>query len=225
MQLEWEHLGQPGGPLSPLDVVSIAGAFRDLGSLDRHRVGKGDAIWPATFKPIEVSQLLDDWEKDHAAGGGAPSTAVAWRRMVEDFVDLVGDDALVVSPRTMSNYADHLRLNRGLSAKTINGRYLAAIGAVYSHGVRKYVLTFIRFSTSRSAPMHHIGCVPKDSLRTRQGRYSRLLLGAETEPAVGFLGSQLTQAPGSESLCNSAARTTERIAGSFFFGSRPTQAP
>lgn len=88
---------------------------------------------------VSLTGLLELWEREHEAGGGSASTRADWRRMVEAFVGHLGHaDAEAVTPKDVDAWADHLRHERKLSAKTINGRYLAAIGSVYRLGIAKH---------------------------------------------------------------------------------------
>jgi hypothetical protein len=96
---------------------------------------------PPPSPPLALSHLLDLWEKDHAARGGAKRAAAEWRRVITGFIKHLGrDDAKAVTPKDVSTYADHLRHERSLSAKSINDTYLAAIGAVYRMGIAKHLL-------------------------------------------------------------------------------------
>jgi integrase len=63
--------------------------------------------------------------------------------MVGVFIKHLGGDrdATVVSPRDVSAFADHLRHEVGLSAKTVNGKYLSALGTLYRTGKRKHLLS------------------------------------------------------------------------------------
>lgn len=63
------------------------------------------------------------------------------RRIADAFAAHLGhDDAERVTPKDVSDFADHLRHNRGLKAKTINSRYLAALGSLYRLGIAKHVI-------------------------------------------------------------------------------------
>jgi integrase len=63
--------------------------------------------------------------------------------MVEDFAEFLrsrgrGEDPRSVTPQDVRAYADHLRHERGMKAKTINGKYLAALRSVYRVGVDRF---------------------------------------------------------------------------------------
>ena len=91
---------------------------------------------------VTIGALLEAWEREHSAAGGSARSADDWRRCINAFIKHLGhDDATAVSPKAVSDFADHLRHERGLSAKTINGRYLAALGAVYRLGIRKHLVS------------------------------------------------------------------------------------
>ena len=97
---------------------------------------------PAAASSVTLTGLLDLWKREHSAAGGSASTAKDWERIIGAFIKHLGGDrdAAAVSPKDVSGFADHLRHERKLSAKTINGRYLAAIGSIYRLGIRKHLL-------------------------------------------------------------------------------------
>lgn len=87
--------------------------------------------------------LYELWEREHKAAGGAEKTARDWRRMVEAFASFqrergLPDDAGAITPRHVTAYADHLRHEKKLTAKTINGKHLSAISTIFREGKRAF---------------------------------------------------------------------------------------
>lgn len=100
------------------------------------------APMPAKAQPgVTLTALRELWEREHAATGGAAKTVTDWKRIADAFTAHLGhDDAERVTPKDVSDFADHLRHDRGLKAKTINSRYLAALGSLYRLGIAKHVI-------------------------------------------------------------------------------------
>lgn len=101
---------------------------------------------PACLRPAEaevtLTGLLTLWKREHDAAGGSASAAETWARAIGAFRTHLGhDDAERVRPQDVTAFADFLRHDRRLSAKSINGSYLAAVGAVFTLGVAKHKLT------------------------------------------------------------------------------------
>lgn len=98
-------------------------------------------VAPKAAEGVTIGALLEAWKREHSAAGGSASTTKAWERMVADFTAYLrreglgnGDDATAAMPKHISALADHLRHDRGLSAKTVNGKYLSALGTIYRTG-------------------------------------------------------------------------------------------
>ena len=81
--------------------------------------------------------LLDLFEKYAAIPGRSPKTVAQWRPYVARLVAFLGDDnALAVTHDRLTAWRNHLRdeatyKGKPLSAKTINGSYLGAVGALF----------------------------------------------------------------------------------------------
>lgn len=100
------------------------------------------APMPVKAQPgVTLTALRELWEREHLAKGGAAKTLTDWKRSADAFAAYLGhDDAERVTPKNVSDFADNLRHDRGLMAKTINGRYLAALGSFYRLGIAKHVI-------------------------------------------------------------------------------------
>ncbi|GEC31462.1 hypothetical protein N181_01035 [Sinorhizobium fredii USDA 205] len=89
-------------------------------------------------KGISLIDLFDLWERDHLAGNGSPRTPGDFRQKIESFRDYLGHEEVGrITPLNVSEYCDFLRHEKGLSAKTVNGKYLAAIRIVFRVGLAK----------------------------------------------------------------------------------------
>ncbi len=98
---------------------------------------------PAAPVGPSLMALYELWEREHKAAGGADKTAKDWRRMVETFALFqrergLSDNAGLVTPQHVTAYADHLRHERKLSAKTINGKHLSALSTIFREGKRAF---------------------------------------------------------------------------------------
>lgn len=90
---------------------------------------------------VTLSDLFKLWERDHLANGKAPRTVLDYRQKLDDFIKFLGhENATAVLPKNVAAYADHLRHERGLSAKTVATKYLAMIKRLYSVGKKKVVI-------------------------------------------------------------------------------------
>jgi integrase len=80
--------------------------------------------------------LLDLFDKYAAIPGRSPKTIAQWRPYISRLVAFLGDDnALAVTHDKLTAWRNHLRdevkhKGKPLSAKTINGSYLGAVGAL-----------------------------------------------------------------------------------------------
>lgn len=89
-----------------------------------------------------ITGLFELWKRDHVANGKAAKTVGEYKQKVDDFVAyLQHDDASKVSHGDIAAYCDTLRHERGLSAKTVNGKYLATIRTIYRLGKEKAAVT------------------------------------------------------------------------------------
>ncbi|WP_426237378.1 DUF6538 domain-containing protein [Pararhizobium sp. DWP1-1-3] len=94
--------------------------------------------WGAKAKAVTLTDLFKLWERDHLADKGALGTPADFLQKIEDFKRHLGhEDAEAITGLNISEYCDMLRHERGLSAKTVNGKYLAAIRIVFRVGLAK----------------------------------------------------------------------------------------
>ncbi len=89
-----------------------------------------------------LNKLFELWERDHIAEGKSLRTVEDFRQKIEDFIKFVGHgSATRVTARDVANYTEHLRHERGLSARTVSTKYLATIRTIYRTGISKIVIT------------------------------------------------------------------------------------
>ncbi|WP_181164525.1 DUF6538 domain-containing protein [Amaricoccus solimangrovi] len=92
-----------------------------------------------------IAEVFEAWERDHKAAGGSEKTARDWRRMVENFATYQrgqgrSEAAGEATPQHVTAYANHLRHERKLAAKTINDKHLTALRTIYRHGKRVFMV-------------------------------------------------------------------------------------
>lgn len=86
-------------------------------------------------KGTAVTKLLEIWEKEHRANGRAEKTTADYRNIVRAFTAFLGhDDATTVTRGQIKSFCDHLMHEKGLSSKTVNGRYLTCLKAIFRAG-------------------------------------------------------------------------------------------
>lgn len=89
-------------------------------------------------KATTLTDLFKLWERDHLADKGAAGTPGDFLQKVESFKDYLGHEEVNrITPLNVSEYCDFLRHDKGLSAKTVNGKYLAAIRTIIRVGLAK----------------------------------------------------------------------------------------
>ncbi len=99
-------------------------------------------LGPAKSDGPTLPDLFKLWERDHKAEGKSLRTVEDFRQKIDDFVTFLGhNSATRVTPRDVANYTEHLRHERGLSARTVGTKYLAAIRTVYRTAISKIVVT------------------------------------------------------------------------------------
>ena len=107
---------------------------------------RGDRFPPIQSKNVKskVSTLTDLfklWERDHLAENGSPRTPGDFLQKIEGFkVFLDHEDVRRITPLNVSEYCDFLRHDKGLTAKTVNGKYLAAIRTIFRVGLAKSLI-------------------------------------------------------------------------------------
>ncbi len=102
-------------------------------------------ISKATPKPVagrvSITDLYDLWKRDHLANNKAPRTAAEYETKVAYFIKwLKHDDATAVTKRDLACFADHLRHDKDMSAKTVDGKYLTCIRAIFRKGFQRDLL-------------------------------------------------------------------------------------
>lgn len=88
-----------------------------------------------------ITGLYELWKRDHVANGKAAKTVAEYKQKVDAFVAFLGhDDATRVTHGDVATFCDNLRHEQNLSAKTVNGKYLATIRTIYRLGKEKAVV-------------------------------------------------------------------------------------
>lgn len=95
----------------------------------------------ATDSSLSITNLFELWKKDHVANGRAAATVDEYETKTADFVTwLKHDDALRVTGKNIADYLDHLRYERSFSSKTVGGKYLTCLRAIFRKGKSKFVI-------------------------------------------------------------------------------------
>lgn len=98
----------------------------------------------AAAKPTKgtaITKLLEIWEREHRASGRAEKTTADYRNIVKAFTKHLGhDDATRVTRGQIKEFCDHLMHERGLSSKTVNGRYLTCLKAIFRAGYARELI-------------------------------------------------------------------------------------
>lgn len=107
-----------------------------------------------TKEVVTITSLLDLWEREHLANKGSPATPRDHRQKVGHFIAYLGhDDAQKVTPKDISDWCDRLRHEEGKSAKTVAGKYLSAVKAVFRMGKERFKIPVNPAAeVSRAAP-------------------------------------------------------------------------
>ncbi|MFQ0815393.1 hypothetical protein AVM02_05920 [Brucella anthropi] len=73
---------------------------------------------------LTLTQLFERWEKDHLADGKSARTVGDYRQKLSALISfLEHEDAHAITPKDIGRWADHLRHQKGLSAKTVADKY------------------------------------------------------------------------------------------------------
>ncbi|MEJ1930976.1 phage integrase SAM-like domain-containing protein, partial [Nostoc sp. NIES-2111] len=81
------------------------------------------------------------WEREHQANGRAAKTVADYRNIVKAFKAHLGhDDANKVTRGQIKAFCDHLMHDKGLSPKTVNGRYLTCLKAIFRAGYERELI-------------------------------------------------------------------------------------
>ncbi|NBB49776.1 integrase [Rhizobium sp. CRIBSB] len=88
-----------------------------------------------------IGKLLEIWELEHQANGRAVKTVADYRNIVKAFKAHLGhDDATKVTRGQIKTFCVHLMHDKGLSAKTVNGRYLTCLKAIFRAGYERELI-------------------------------------------------------------------------------------
>lgn len=88
-----------------------------------------------TSQGVTITTLFDLWERDHFANEKPQKTVDDFSQKINDLKKFLGhDNALLVTGENIADWCDHLRHNRGLAAKTVRDKYLAAAKSVFNAG-------------------------------------------------------------------------------------------
>lgn len=89
-------------------------------------------------KATTLTDLFRLWERDHLAEQGSPRTPGDFLQKITGFKMFLGhEDVQRITPLNVAEFCDYLRHEKGLSAKTVHGKYLAAIRTVFRVGLSK----------------------------------------------------------------------------------------
>jgi integrase len=87
---------------------------------------------------VTITQLFRYWELDHLKSGKSPRTVKDFQHKAASLRRYLGhDDAERVTPEDVSDWCDDLKLNQGISSRTVSQKYLSVIKLIYAIGVEK----------------------------------------------------------------------------------------
>ena len=110
---------------------------------DANRFPEWKTATPAleTLQGTTIADLFGRWEKDHLANGRSTKTVSDFSQKLQSLVTYLGhEDVKRITPRQISEWCDDLRDTKGLAAKTINAKYLAAVKAVFRLAKSKFLI-------------------------------------------------------------------------------------
>jgi len=82
------------------------------------------------------------WKTDHLRDCGPARTVRDFRQKVDSLIAFLGhEDTQRITPRQISDWAELLRHEKGMSAKTVGQKYVAAVKRVFTVGKRKFRIT------------------------------------------------------------------------------------
>ncbi len=141
------HLGLEAAPLLAKGRQALGAAtayeFRPLVELKDQLAAMPKAAKKGKERKegVSISSLYELWKRDHEAAEKAKKTAEDYRAKLEHFIKWLGhDDAQRVTKGHLWEYCDRLRHEEGLSAKTIQGKYLTCIKAIFRKGFERDLL-------------------------------------------------------------------------------------
>ncbi|WP_174822855.1 DUF6538 domain-containing protein [Ruegeria arenilitoris] len=144
-------------PLSRTRLLKETQRAWEQATAQQHKRSQGDFSpdpdanrfpeWSPDNKPSEpssgptLSDLFDKWKKDHLANGKTENTVKDFRQKLDALKDYLGhEDVDRISAREISEWTDHLRHERGLTPKTVSGKYLAAVKTVFRLARSKFLI-------------------------------------------------------------------------------------
>lgn len=109
---------------------------------------------------ITLTYLFGLWERDHLAENGPKKTVKEFRSKLNSFIAFIGHEAVDgVTPKSVADWLEHLRHDKGLSRKTVGEVYLVAVRRMFRVGIEKQEITY--------DPTVTIKYKPGDSTKTR----------------------------------------------------------
>lgn len=91
---------------------------------------------------LSILGLFKLWERDHLAEGKSARTVGDYRQKLDSLCEFAGDsDPAKLTGATIADWCDYLRHEKGLAARTISTKYLAAVKVVFNVAVEKQKLT------------------------------------------------------------------------------------
>lgn len=92
--------------------------------------------------PVTISTLFEAWKRDHRANGKPEATIADFAQKLSALKAYLGhEDVARVDARDISEWVDHLRHEKGLTAKTVSGKYLAAVKTVFHLARSKFLIS------------------------------------------------------------------------------------
>jgi integrase len=114
----------------------------------------------ATNSGPTISDLFENWKKDHLANGKSETSVGDFARKLDALKEYLGHEEVErISPREISEWTDHLRHEQGLTAKTVGGKYLAAVKAIFKLAHSKYLI--------QSDPAKNVSIIIPKKVRSR----------------------------------------------------------
>ena len=88
-----------------------------------------------------ISALFENWKRDHLANGKSETTVRDFAQKLSSFTEFLGhEDVERIAPRDITEWTDYLRHEKGLTPKTVGGKYLAAVKTVFKLARSKFLI-------------------------------------------------------------------------------------
>ncbi|GAA3865291.1 DUF6538 domain-containing protein [Celeribacter arenosi] len=118
------------------------GDFSPDPNADRFPKDLGETVPDASASGVTLTAVFDHWAKDHLANGKSHNTVTDFGRKIDALKAYVGHEDLDrLTPKIITQWCDHLRLEKELTSKTVAGKYLAAVRTVCRHAKSKFLIT------------------------------------------------------------------------------------